>query len=216
MNKIKIMIVDDHEMVRLGLSFIIKAYDNLELVAEAASPGEAVAKAEELQPDVVLMDVRFPEGNGVEACREIKAINKDIKVLMLSSYSEEEAIVSSIVAGASGYVLKQIGKDKLVEAIEKVHAGESILDPSITGRVMELLRNPEQLEQPGVNELNDTEKKILVLIAEGKTNKEIARELYLSHKTIKNYVSNILSKLGLSNRAEAAAFAVRNRFRLNF
>ncbi len=214
MTKIKVMIVDDHEMVRLGLSFIIEAQDNLELVGEAADPKEAVAVAARVKPDVVLMDVRFPEGNGIEACREILADDKSVRVLMLSSYSDDEAIVASIMAGASGYVLKQIGKQKLVEAIERVYHGDSMLDPSITGRVLSLLKNPDQCEQPGLQELNDTEKKILVLIAEGKTNKEIAEELFLSYKTIKNYVSNILSKLGLSNRAEAAAFAVRHRFKL--
>jgi len=213
-DKIRVMIADDHEMVRLGLSFIIKAQSNLELVGEAVSPEQSLEKAKILHPEVVLMDVRFPEGNGIEACRDIKAYDKSINVLMLSSYSEDEAVVAAILAGASGYVLKQIGKSKLAEAIVKVHSGETILDPALTRRVLEMLRHPEQLEQPGLNELNDTERSILLLIAEGKTNKEIAQQLFLSYKTIKNYVSNVLAKLGLSNRAEAAAFAVRNRFRL--
>ncbi|WP_366922274.1 response regulator transcription factor [Metallumcola ferriviriculae] len=214
MAKIKVMIADDHEMVRLGLSFIIKAQDNFELVGEASDPSEAVKKVKQLKPDVVLMDVRFPDGNGIEACREIMSDSHKVKVLMLSSYSDDEAIVASIMAGASGYVLKQIGKQKLVEAIERVYNGDSMLDPAITGRVLNLLKNPNQLEQPGLEELNETEKKILIFIAEGKTNKEIAQELFLSYKTIKNYVSNVLAKLGLSNRAEAAAFAVRHRFKL--
>ncbi len=210
MDRIKVMIVDDHEMVRVGLGYILKDEPGIEVVGEEESPQRAVAEIKEKCPDVVLMDIRFPDGSGVEACRELKDACPSIKVLMLTSYSDDEAILSSIVAGASGYLLKQIASDELIDSIKKVARGQSLLDPAITGRVLELMKNSPQRSH-GVDLLNDKEKQILMLIAAGKTNNEIAAEVFLSPKTIKNYVSSILSKLNLHNRAEAAAFAVEHR-----
>ncbi|MBO8170169.1 MAG: response regulator transcription factor [Thermoanaerobacteraceae bacterium] len=213
MEKIKLVVVDDHEMVRVGLGHILRGEPSFEIVGEADSPLKAIEIVEQTCPDVVLMDIRFPEGNGIEACRELKNKCEKLKVLMLTSYSDDEAILSSIMAGASGYLLKQIASDELIDSIKKVARGQSLLDPSITGKVMDLVKKfPRERQEKDI--LTPKEKHILLLIAEGKTNNQIAQEMYLSPKTIKNYVSNILSKLGLSNRAEAAAFAVRNRSRL--
>ena len=210
MDKIKVVIVDDHEMVRVGLGHILRGESSFELVGQADTPNEGVKVAKAACPDVVLMDVRFPSGNGIEACREIKSACPEVKVLMLTSYSDDDAIMSSIMAGANGYLLKQIASDELIGSIKKVAQGQSLLDPEITGKVMELVKGyPKERVEKDI--LAPKEKHILLLIAQGKTNNEIAQELYLSPKTIKNYVSTILSKLGLSNRAEAAAYAVEHR-----
>src|SRR5690606_18435670 len=160
-------------------------------------------------PDVVVMDVRMPGGSGVDACRQIRAKHPDVKVIMLTSYTDDEAIFASVMAGASGYVLKQVGSEDLIKAIRTVHAGGSLLDPSTTQRVLERMRMRDPLNDLP-EPLTDQERRLLSLIAEGKTNKEIAAIVYLSEKTVRNYVSTILAKLGLSNRAEAAAFAVRH------
>lgn len=211
---IRVMIVDDHEVVRIGLKSLLDRVEDFEVVAEAGSAEEAVRKVDELAtgggpPDVIVMDVRMPGGSGVDACRQVRAKHPQVKVIMLTSYTDDEAIFASVMAGASGYVLKQVGSEDLVKAIRTVHAGGSLLDPSTTQRVLERMRTRDplgDLPEP----LTDQEKRLLSLIAEGKTNKEIAAIVYLSEKTVRNYVSNILAKLGLSNRAEAAAFAVRH------
>lgn len=211
---IRVMIVDDHEVVRIGLRSLLKRVPNLEVVSEAGSAEEAVETVHRLAkeggpPDVIVMDVRMPGGSGIDACRRIRADYPDVKVIMLTSYTDDEAIFASVMAGASGYVLKQVGSDDLVKAIHTVHAGGSLLDPNTTKRVLERMRQNDpfgDMPEP----LTEQERRILGLIAQGNTNKEIAAVLYLSEKTVRNYVSNILAKLGLANRAEAAAFAVRH------
>ncbi|WP_414482088.1 response regulator [Limnochorda sp.] len=208
METIRILIVDDHEVVRIGLRSLLERIGQFEVVGEAASAQEAIELARSRKPDVVVMDIRMPDGSGIEACRAIRSENEAIKVIMLTSYTDDEAIFASVMAGASGYVLKQIGSHELVEAIRTVAAGGSLLDPSITGKVLERMRGMSR-EQQQHEKLTDQELRILRLIADGRTNKEIAEALYLSEKTVRNYVSSILSKLNLSNRAEAAAYAVR-------
>ncbi|MBO8127351.1 MAG: response regulator transcription factor [Firmicutes bacterium] len=207
----RVLLADDHEVVRLGLKSLLSRYPDLEVVAEAATGEEAVQKALELIPDIVIMDVRMPGGSGIEACREIRSANDNINVIMLTSYADQEALESSILAGAAGYVLKEIGSDDLVQNIRKAHAGEKILLPEqISDAVSGIKKRFEQMRK--ASELTEQEEKILSLLAEGKTNKQIAQEIFLSEKTVRNYVSNILTKLGLSNRAEAAAYAVRRSF----
>ena len=204
---LKILIVDDHEVVRQGLRALLKRQEGFEVVGEAGTVAEAIREAEEKQPDVVVMDVRLPDGSGVEACRDIRAANANIRVLMLTSYADDEAVFNSIMAGASGYLLKQIRSRELVTAIQRVGNGESLLDPAVTqqvlARVRSMAHNPEIAK---ANPLSAQEECILSLIAEGKTNREIAQQLFLSTKTVKNYVSNIFGKLNISRRAEAAAY----------
>ncbi len=211
---IRVLIVDDHEVVREGLRSLINRREGLTVVGEAGSVETAVAEAERTQPDVVIMDVRLPDGTGVEACREIREARPDTKVIMLTSYADEEAVFASIVAGASGYLLKQTRGQTLADAIATVSRGESLLDPAVTSKVMERVRNAGARRQDDeLSTLSEQEQKILALIAEGKTNKEIAAEIYLSDKTVKNYVSSILSKLNLRRRSEAAAFVARRQRR---
>jgi len=211
-NSTRLLIVDDHEVVRVGLRLLLERRTGLEVVGEADSMASAVDVASKCSPDVVIMDIRLPDGSGVEACREIRARRPQTKVIMLTSYADEDAVMASILAGASGYLLKQIGSQALVDAIQTVARGRSLLDPSVTEKVLERVRRmgtsagDEQLSK-----LSAQEQRILALIAEGKTNKEIAGEVYLSDKTVKNYVSSILSKLNLHRRSEAAAFIARRR-----
>ncbi len=201
-------LVDDHAVVRRGLKALLDAQDDLEVVGEAASADEAVRRVGYDSPDVVVMDVRLPDGSGVEACREIRSQWPDTKVLMLTSFADEEALFASVMAGASGYVLKQIQSDALVESIRAVGRGESLLDPAMTERVFRKIRG-EQDDDPLLARLTGQERRILDLIAMGMTNREIADEMYLAEKTVKNYVSNLLAKLGMSRRSEAAAYAAR-------
>lgn len=208
---IRVLLADDHEVVRLGLKSLLARYSDLEVVAEAGSGTEAYQKALEVNPDVVIMDVRMPDGNGIEACREIRSNNDKIKVLMLTSFADQEALESSILAGAAGYVIKQIDADELVQNIRRVHAGQKIIPLSQVDEVVQGIRKKME-EFDRVAELTEQEKRILSLLADGKTNKQIAQEIFLSEKTVRNYVSNILTKLNLSNRAEAAAYAVRRSF----
>lgn len=211
---IRVLIVDDHEVVREGLRSLINRREGLTVVGEASSVETAIAEAERTQPDVVIMDVRLPDGTGVEACRDIREARPDTKVIMLTSYADEEAVFASIVAGASGYLLKQTRGQALADAITTVARGESLLDPAVTSKVMERVRNAGARRQDDeLSTLSEQEQKILALIAEGKTNKEIAAEIYLSDKTVKNYVSSILSKLNLRRRSEAAAFVARRQRR---
>ncbi len=211
MKHLRILLVDDHEVVRLGLKALLERHPDFEVVAEASTADEAIARVHQFRPDVVVMDVRLPGRSGIEATREIKAAYPKTEVIILTSYAEDELLFEAIQAGASGYVLKQIGSDDLIRALEAVGRGEALLDPRLTRRVLERVRDAERQAAAAVfRELTEQELRVLALIAKGKTNKEIARELNLSEGTVRNYVSNLLHKLGVSNRAEAAAFAVEH------
>ena len=209
---LKILLVDDHEVVRLGLKSLISRYPQFEVVAEAENATDAVKKAANHQPDVVVMDIRLPGRSGIEATREILKNNPETKVIMLTSYAEEELLFEAITAGASGYVLKQIGSGELIRALETIGSGEALLDPALTQRVFDRVREASRkAEEEAFSTLTNQELRILALVSKGKTNKEIADEIFLSEKTVRNYVSSIFSKLNLSTRAEAAAYAVTHR-----
>ena len=208
----RLLVVDDHEVVRQGLVALLDRREGFQVVAEAGTVAEAIEAARRFQPDIVVMDVRLPDGSGVEACREIRSELPDTKVVMLTSYPDEEAVLSAIVAGASGYLLKQIRARDLMTALETVGRGGSLLDPAVTEKVLERIRRIATGGQSDeLSALTAQERRILLLVAEGKTNKEIAGEIYLSDKTVKNYVSSILSKLNLERRAQAAAFVAKHR-----
>jgi DNA-binding NarL/FixJ family response regulator len=209
--EVRVLLVDDHEVVRMGLRTLLDKREGLTVVAEAGTVAEAVSAAGQHRPDVVVMDIRLPDGNGVEACREIRGEMPEVKVIMLTSYADDEAVYGSIMAGAAGYLLKQTRGQNLAEAIERVARGESLLDPSVTEKVLARMRALASGEGDELAALTDQERKVLVFIAEGKTNKEIAAEVFLSDKTVKNYVSSILSKLNLRRRSEAAAFMAERR-----
>jgi two-component system, NarL family, response regulator DevR len=209
---LRLLVVDDHEVVRQGLVALLDRRQGFEVVAEAGTAAEAVEQARRYEPDIVVMDVRLPDGSGVEACREIRAERAATRVVMLTSYPDEEAVLSAIVAGASGYLLKQVRARDLVAALEAVGRGESLLDPAVTEKVLERVRRiATGAAADDLAALTSQEQKILLLVAEGKTNKEIASEVFLSDKTVKNYVSSILSKLNLERRAQAAAYMARLR-----
>ena len=212
--KLKILIVDDHDIVRKGLAMLVSRQEDLTVVAEAGTAAEAVEKARKTVPDVVVMDIRLPDGTGIEACREIRNDNSDVKVLMLTSYGDEEAVMGSIMAGASGYLLKEIRSQEIVDAIRRVGSGQSLLDPSVTASVLERVRRGK--EEDVLAQLTDQEKKILELIADGQTNREIAGQINLSDETVKNYVSNILGKLEISRRSLAATLLPERRGRREY
>jgi two-component system, NarL family, response regulator DevR len=208
---LRLLVVDDHEVVRRGLVALLDRKAGFEVVAQAGSVAEAIDAASRFEPDLVIMDVRLPDGSGIEACREIRARRPETRVMMLTSYPDEEAVLSAIIAGASGYLLKQIRGRDLATALEAVGRGESLLDSAVTEKVLERVRRMAsggETDEPGG--LTAQERKILLLVAEGKTNKEIAGDVFLSDKTVKNYVSSILSKLNLQRRAQAAAFVARH------
>jgi two-component system, NarL family, response regulator DevR len=208
----RLLIVDDHEVVRQGLVALLDRREGFQVVAEAGTVAEAIEQAHRYEPDIVVMDVRLPDGSGIEACREIRSDLAATRVVMLTSYPDEEAVLSAIVAGAAGYLLKQIRARDLVAALEAVGRGESLLDPAVTEKVLERVRRIATGGQTDeLASLTSQEQKILMLVAEGKTNKEIATDVFLSDKTVKNYVSSILSKLNLERRAQAAAFVARHR-----
>jgi two-component system response regulator DevR len=207
---LRLLVVDDHEVVRQGLVSMLGRREGFQVVGEAGTAADAVQMALKFQPDLVIMDVRLPDGSGIEACREIRSQLPATRVVILTSYPDEEAVFSAIVAGASGYLLKQIRARDLVSAIEAVGRGESLLDPAVTEKVLERVRRiASGDEHDELAQLTQQERKILALVAEGKTNKEIADEVFLSDKTVKNYVSSILSKLNLQRRAQAAAYVAR-------
>jgi two-component system response regulator DevR len=207
---LSLLVVDDHEVVRQGLVALLGRRSEFQVVAEAGTVAEAIHAARRFQPDLVVMDVRLPDGSGIEACREIRAEFPQTRVIILTSYPDEDAVLSAIVAGASGYLLKQVRSRDLIAALEAVGRGESLLDPAVTGRVLERVRRIATSDQPDeLAQLTSQEQKILLLVAEGKTNKEIAAEVFLSDKTVKNYVSSILAKLNLERRAQAAAYMAR-------
>ena len=203
-----LLVVDDHEVVRQGLVALLDRRTGFQVVAEAGTAAEALEQARRFQPDLVVMDVRLPDGSGIEACREIRSELPNTRVVMLTSYPDEDAVLAAIVAGASGYLLKQVRARDLVAALETVAAGGSLLDPAVTGKVLERMRRIAT-DDDELAALTKQERKILSLVAEGKTNKEIASEVFLSDKTVKNYVSSILAKLNLERRAQAAAYVAR-------
>ncbi len=214
MARYRLIIVDDHEVVRLGLKSLLERHTQFEIVGEASNARDALELTSRMKPDVVLMDIRLPGMSGIEACEQITANYQGIKVIMLTSYAEDEMLFSAIRAGASGYVLKQIGGEDLIKAIESVGKGEALLDPAVTQRVFqEVRRAVKEEEASAFADLSQQERHVLLLVSEGKTNREIARTLYLGEGTVRNYVSSILSKLGVSNRAEAAAYAVEHNLR---
>jgi two-component system response regulator DevR len=214
MVKQRILLVDDHEVVRLGLKSLLERHPQFDIIGEASSAREALEQVANNHPDVVVMDIRLPGTSGIEACEEITSRFPETRVLMLTSYAEDEMLFSSIRAGASGYVLKQIGGEELVRALEAVGRGEALLDPAVTQRVFqEVRRAVKEEEASAFAHLSQQEKHVLLLVSEGKTNREIAKALFLGEGTVRNYVSSILSKLGVSNRAEAAAYAVEHNLR---
>jgi len=209
---LKIVLVDDHEVVRLGLKALVSRHPQFQVVAEASNASEALDRVARYRPDVVVMDIRLPGKNGIEATREILAQYPNTKVIMLTSYAEDELLFDAIAAGASGYVLKQIGSGELINALEKIGRGESLVDPVLMQKVFARVREASRkAEDEAFATLTDQELKILALVSKGKTNKEISEAVFLSEKTVRNYVSSILSKLNLATRAEAAAYAVEHR-----
>jgi two-component system, NarL family, response regulator DevR len=210
----RILLVDDHEVVREGLKAILNGHPNFEVVAEAATARDAVEKTRTHKPDVVVMDIRLKGGSGIEACQEITSQFPNVKVIMLTSYAEDEMLFSAIRAGAAGYVLKLIGGDELVRAIEAVGRGEGLLDSAVTQRVFQEVRKAAREEEASAfADLTQQEMHVLQLVSEGRTNRQIAEMLYLGEGTVRNYVSSILSKLNVRNRAEAAAYAVEHNLK---
>ncbi|MET8856894.1 MULTISPECIES: response regulator transcription factor [unclassified Streptomyces] len=209
--KITVFLLDDHEVVRRGVHELISVEDDLEVVGEAGTAADALVRIPATRPDVAVLDVRLPDGSGVEVCREVRSANEDIKCLMLTSYADDEALFDAIMAGASGYVLKAIRGHELLTAVRDVAAGKSLLDPVATARVLERLRDGGGKDNGRLSRLTDQERRILDLIGEGLTNRQIGERLHLAEKTIKNYVSSLLSKLGMQRRSQAAAYVARKQ-----
>ncbi|MEE2046469.1 response regulator transcription factor, partial [Nocardiopsis tropica] len=205
---IRVFLVDDHEIVRRGVGSLLDEEDGIEVVGEAGTAAQALARVPALAPDVVVLDVRLPDGDGVTVCREIRSLLPDTRMLMLTSYSDDEALYGAVMAGASGYILKQIHGTDLVGAVRTVADGRSLLDPESTARMLKRLRE-EAVRKDPLSELTEQERRVLELIGEGLTNREIGARMYLAEKTVKNYVSRVLAKLGMARRTQAAAYAVR-------
>jgi two-component system, NarL family, response regulator DevR len=205
---IRVFLLDDHEIVRTGLRALLESTDDLEVVGEAGTATEAMSRIPALRPDVAILDVRLPDGSGVEVCRDIRATLPETACIMLTSYADDEALFASIMAGSSGYVLKQVGGNSLVDDVRRVASGQTLLDPALTDRVLRRLRDGPE-EEPMLASLTKQERRILDLIAEGKTNRQIAEDMFLAEKTVKNYVSNLLTKLNMERRTQAASYATR-------
>ena len=205
-DKIRVYLLDDHEVVRQGLRALLESTGEIEVVGEAGTAADAAGRIPALRPDVAVLDARLPDGSGIEVCRTVRAVDPSIRGLILTSYDDDEALFAAIMAGASGYVLKEIRGNDLVEAIRQVAAGNSLIDPTLTARVLERVRNP-QTTAPELAQLTEQELKLLTLIAEGLTNRQIGERMFLAEKTVKNYVSSILAKLGLERRTQAAVLA---------
>jgi DNA-binding NarL/FixJ family response regulator len=205
---IRVYLLDDHEVVRRGVGDLLRAEGDIEVVGESASAGEATRRIPALRPDVAILDVRLPDGSGIDVCRNIRSIDPTIRGLILTSYEDDEALFAAIMAGAAGYVLKQIRGNDLVDTVRRVAAGQSLLDPAVTQRVLERIRSPVE-EPKELRSLTEQERRILAHIAEGLTNREIAGQMFLAEKTVKNYVSSLLAKLGLERRTQAAVLAAR-------
>src|SRR4051812_14000470 len=205
---IRVFLLDDHEVVRRGLVDLLQAAGDIEVVGESGSAQEASRRIPAFRPDVMILDARLPDGNGIDVCRDVRAIDSSIKGLILTSYEDDEALFAAIMAGASGYVLKQIRGTDLLDAVRRVAEGQSLLDPAVTQRVLERIRNGVEAPRELAG-LTDQERRILEFIAEGLTNREIAARMFLAEKTVKNYVSSLLAKLGLERRTQAAVLATR-------
>lgn len=203
---IRVFLLDDHEVVRRGLHDLLSAEGDIEIVGEAGTAREATARIPALRPDVAVLDARLPDGSGIDVCREVRSIDPTIKALILTSYDDDEALFAAIMAGAAGYILKQIRAEELVDGIRRVAAGQSLIDPQLTARVLERVRSGVPRHEE-LATLTEQEIKILTLIAEGMTNRQIGERLFLAEKTVKNYVSSILAKLGLQRRTQAAVLA---------
>ncbi len=210
METLRVLLVDDHEVVRAGLKTLIESQEDMTVVGEAGTAEDGVRRVGYDEPDVAVLDVRLPDMSGVEACREIRSRFPDVSVLMLTSFADEEALMAAILAGASGYVLKRIKSDELIDDIRRVGRGESLLDPEMTERLFTRLREGES-EDPLLSRLTKQERTIVEHIANGLTNRQIAEEMFLAEKTVKNYVSNLLAKMGMSRRSEAAAHVARTQ-----
>lgn len=205
---VRVFLLDDHEVVRRGVADLLRAEGDIEVVGESGSAAEAVRRAPALRPDVAILDARLPDGSGIDVCRDIRSVDPTIRGLILTSYEDDEALFSAIMAGAAGYVLKQIRGTDLVDAVRRVAAGQSLLDPAVTQRVLERIRHP--VEEPReLRSLTSQERRILTHVAEGLTNREIASRMFLAEKTVKNYVSSLLAKLGLERRTQAAVLAAK-------
>ena len=204
---IRVFLLDDHEIVRRGIRELLEAEEDLEVVGEAGTAEEAYGRVPATSPDVAVLDVQLPDGSGIEVCREVRSRHPEIACIMLTSFADDEAVYAAIMAGAAGYVLKQVRGSDLVDGIRRVAAGESLLDPAVTTRVLERLRHQDDDDELAA--LTDQERKILGHIAEGMTNRQIGEAMFLAEKTVKNYVSNMFTKLGMSRRTEAAAYAAR-------
>jgi DNA-binding NarL/FixJ family response regulator len=207
---VRVFLLDDHEVVRRGLRELLEADGDIEVVGEAGTASEALTRIPPTKPDVAVLDVRLPDGDGVEVCREVRSLHPEIQCLILTSFSDDEALFQAIMAGAAGYLLKQVKGNDLVDAVRRVAQGQSLLDPAVTARVLERLRSGPETDER-LDSLTDQERRILDLIAEGLTNRQIAERVHLAEKTVKNYVSNLLSKLGMERRTQAAVYATKLR-----
>jgi DNA-binding NarL/FixJ family response regulator len=205
---LRVFLLDDHEIVRRGVRELLEAEDDIEVVGEAGTAEQALTRIPPTRPQVALLDVRLPDGNGVEVCREIRSRHPEVRCIMLTSFSDDEALMQAVVAGASGYLLKQIRGTDIVDAVRRVAAGESLLDPAVTEQILTQFRRGGE-EDERLRLLTNQERRILALIAEGLTNRQIGQEMHLAEKTVKNYVSNLLTKLGMERRTQAAVFATR-------
>jgi two-component system response regulator DevR len=206
---IKVFLLDDHEIVRRGIRELLESEGDIAVVGESGSAVEAASRIPALRPDVAILDGRLPDGTGIDVCREIRSVDPSIHALILTSYDDDEALFASIMAGAAGYVLKQVRGNDLIDTVRRVAAGQSMLDPAVTAQVLERVRNGPQVD-PSLEQLTSQEQRILELIGEGMTNRQIASTLFLAEKTVKNYVSSLLAKLGLSSRTQAAIFATKH------
>ena len=209
---IRVLLVDDHEVIRVGLRTVLGQNQGVTVVGEAGTMADAIEQAQKLRPDVILMDVRLPDGSGVNACREILSARPDTRVIFLTSYADDDSVLAAVLAGAHGYVLKEIDSAALLEALQSVARGQSILGSSVTERALQWLRGLHHVPTvPGTDQLSSQEERVVALVAEGKTNKEIAVALGLSDKTVKNYLANVFQKLRITRRAQAAAFFVKRQ-----
>jgi len=208
MQKIRVFLLDDHEVVRVGVRELLESDGDVEVVGEASTAAEALARVPAVRPDVAVLDVRLPDGDGVSVCRDLRSQFPDLACLMLTSFADDEALFNAVIAGAAGYVLKQVKGNDILDSVRRVAAGQSLLDPATTARMMQMLR--EQMEQPDpLHGLTEQERRVLALIGEGLTNRQIGERMFLAEKTVKNYVSNLLAKLGMERRTQAAAFVAR-------